>query len=155
MRKEYFLQTLIVLTLKQMCGKQHNEVSVVPGGATKYSSTVCFASPSSSSAQSPSVTVSSLRYKALRGRNTTTLGKVTPKTLLVYNDDIQGYLSSRTESIGSTPDVSTRWSWSANRMAFSRQVRPCLVRKSTKASRSSLSTRSAGTTAGCETTLFY
>lgn len=54
------------------------------------------------------------------------------------------YLSSRTESIGSTPDVSTTWSWSANRIAFSKHSRPCLVRKSTKAKRSSLSTRSAG-----------
>lgn len=61
------------------------------------------------------------------------------------------YLSSRTESIGSTPDVSTTWSWSANRIAFSRQASPCLVRKSTRASRSSLSTRSAGIWAGWKT----
>lgn len=60
------------------------------------------------------------------------------------------YLPSRTESIGSTPDVSTTWSWSANRIAFSKHSRPCLVRKSTKASRSSLSTRSAGIWVHCE-----
>lgn len=59
------------------------------------------------------------------------------------------YLSSSTESIGSTPDVSTTWSWSANRMAFCKHSKPCLVRKSTKASRSSLSTRSAGIWADC------
>lgn len=94
---------------------------IFPGGATKYSSTVLFESWSSFSAQSPSITASSLRYKTL---------------------------SSRTESIGSTPVVSTTWSWSANRMASSKQASPCLVRKSTKASRSSLSTRSAGIWAG-------
>ena len=55
------------------------------------------------------------------------------------------YSCSRTESMGSTPLVSTTWSWSANRMALCRQTRPSLVRKSTRASLSSLSTKSAGT----------
>lgn len=71
--------------------------------------------------------------------------KVLHQVSIVY----MPYLSSRTESIGSTPEVSTTCSWSANRMASCKHSRPCLVRKSTKASRSSLSTRSAGIWADC------
>lgn len=59
------------------------------------------------------------------------------------------HLSSRTESIGSTPSVSTTWSWSANRIAFSRHSTPSWLPKSTRASLSNLSTRSTETLVGC------
>lgn len=55
----------------------------------------------------------------------------------------RAYLSSRTESMGSTPSVSTSRSRSAKAMAFSSRATASWLPKSTSASRSKCSTSSA------------
>lgn len=125
--------------------------TILPGGATKYSSTMFLESRSSSSAQSPSIAVSSLRFNALIVHRQKVFSHRRPHKGYSCSSHLSvPHLSSSTESIGSTADVSTTRSWSACRMAFSKQTRPCLVRKSSNASLSSLSTRSAGIWADCK-----